>query len=236
MPSLTVTATIDSDIDAANTDLNYGNNGNNRLGVAYAGPDKTFNMRVIVNFDVSALINTVINSATLRRQYSSIVGAGGVEAKVARCTRPAQWTELGVTWNKYDGSNTWTTAGGDLDLVTPAEIVYNEPSSIGWFELASFKDFVIDALDNRNGIVSLIIRQTDESDPGGNEYTAWVNRDFIPDTDQSQLVIDYSFPGRRPHQRATLSRIGQRRPSRPARARSPARPRAGRRPAPARRL
>lgn len=37
------------------------------------------------------------------------------------------WTESGATWNKYDGTNTWTTGGGDIDthivdVVAPADV------------------------------------------------------------------------------------------------------------------
>jgi hypothetical protein len=89
-------------------------------------------LRTLFHFDLSNLpTNATIIVATLvlTRNYS----LGTPACKIYRLTRTA-WTETGCTWNKYDGTNTWTTPGGDFDLADPAPIDWsvdaNETKSI----------------------------------------------------------------------------------------------------------
>ena len=113
--------------------------------------------------------------------------------RVVRCTRPAQWTENGVTWNKYDGTTLWTIEGGDFDDVTPHAVSYVEAVAPGPHEVTGLGGFVRDALDLRSGIVSLLFRNEREVPPVS-ERSTWLAGSFW------SLVIDYnvtSEPGRR---------------------------------------
>jgi hypothetical protein len=47
----------------------------------------------------------------------------------------SQVLESGVTWNKYDGTNSWTTAGGDLtDVLSPNVYIPNGAAWHSWYE------------------------------------------------------------------------------------------------------
>jgi len=54
----------------------------------------------------------------------------GQKYSVAPCKRA--WTELGATWNKYDGTNAWQTAGGIGANDKDTDIVTGYQPSVGW--------------------------------------------------------------------------------------------------------
>ncbi len=68
--------------------------------------------RTLLQFDLSAVPPTVsVQTATLELQLKSFGSTDVVEAhRVLR-----DWTEMGATWNDYDGVNTWNSPGGDYD-------------------------------------------------------------------------------------------------------------------------
>ena len=190
MTTLTATAQIDSHMDEVNPTTNFGSAGSVECGPVYV-LSLTKVMRGIVNFDVSSLFNRKIESAQLEFSRNGEFNPG-FAATIYRCTRPADWTEGGVTWNKYDGSNDWTAAGGDLDLVTPT------PKAIASFLPASgvniitrLKHFVIDAIANRSNIVSLIIKADDETATSIGE-THWVS--WLAQADWKLVVEHFPTP------------------------------------------
>jgi hypothetical protein len=69
--------------------------------------------RILIEFNLSGIpSNARITSANLKL-YVTAKGSGDPVTNVYRLTQ--SWTESGVTWNKYDGTNNWATAGGDYD-------------------------------------------------------------------------------------------------------------------------
>ena len=189
MAELTVDATIDSFMSETEADGNNGDQDFMVHDVVYSGEMKLQWRRSIVNFDVSALAGATINSAKLTRHIWSITN-GGQSARLSRCTRPADWTEGGVTWNKYDGANSWTNGGGDVDDTgPPAKVDYTEPTATGDHDVTGLEAFVTDALDNRANIVPLITRLVDE-DPGVTTQYAWRSIEY--GSDIWRLVIDYT--------------------------------------------
>ena len=238
MAELTREVDIDSmmgALPAAFKDVNFGAYIYIRHGVTYDGGTKSQWYRGIANFDVSDLAGAQINSAKLVREVWSLVN-GGVLGKISRCTRPANWTEDGVTWNKYDGTSAWTAEGGDFDDGgPPAAITYSEPTSLGTHEITGLKDFVEDALDNRSGIVSIITRLALEV-PGTTTRFVWWSKEH--ESDIWRLVIDYTLPnpGRRGKGASPFARgapdlrpVTAARPTRAASGVAPARPRRPRR-------
>jgi len=97
-----------------------------------------------------------------------------------------------VTWNKYDGVNAWTTGGGDTDA--GLNFAYTEASTTGEHTITGLLTLVEDALANRDGIVSMILRQ--DTDPGVTSYVQYHSLDPPPfGTDYNWwLVIDYTPP------------------------------------------
>jgi len=185
----TFVATIDSEMNYGAPTYNYGAVGNVIVGAIYAGGGKSGLFNSIGNFDVSVLTGATLLAAKLVHQV--IERQGGNPAKVLRCTRPATWTELGVTWDKYDGTNNWTAGGGDVDETTPTPVAFNIPASTGVFEILGLLAFVTDALANRSGIVSVIYR-SDNQAPGTSQYMSFKSSENTPEADRWRLVVEYA--------------------------------------------
>lgn len=225
MPTLVLQPTIDSYMSGVQTGTNFGGSTQIIHGLVYSGGTKLQWRRGIVNFDVSALSGAIITSAKLVREVLSVSGAGGVGARLSRCTRPAQWTESGVTWNMYDGVNLWTVGGGDLDDDAPGKIDYSEPSATGDHEIAGLEGYIADALANRGGIVSIITRLQNET-PGVTQELNWWSREGA---NPWRLVVDNErpAPGRRsarPDRAVQTAGVRPSAPARPAATGRPARP------------
>ena len=76
--------------------------------------------RSLLRFDLANGLpdGSTLEAANLVLTISNPYG-GNPNAEVMNVYRLTQaWTEFGVTWNSYDGTNPWTSAGGDYD-VTP---------------------------------------------------------------------------------------------------------------------
>lgn len=71
---------------------------------------------IILSFNISSIQESTIANATLSLYIYSNGGTNDPAApfNAYRLTK-TNWTELGATWNTYDGSNNWATAGGDFD-------------------------------------------------------------------------------------------------------------------------
>jgi len=74
--------------------------------------------RALLFFDISSIpANAIVDSAMFSlycNNNNSTVDLLGVY----RLTRA--WTNTGATWNRYDGTNNWTTAGGDFNATARA--------------------------------------------------------------------------------------------------------------------
>jgi hypothetical protein len=99
--------------------------------------------------------------------YVSTFGGTNFVVSVHKVTQYSdKWTESGVNWNTYDGTNGWSTAGGDYDSTpTDTETV----SGIGWY--------IFDVTDDvKFGIVSWVIRA--QTEPGtANQYALLYTRE-----------------------------------------------------------
>ncbi len=83
---------------------NYGSGSQLAVGNFGAGDLQHFLLR----FDTSSIPNTdTISSANLYLRNS----ANGGAQDLAIYEQLQTWTESGVTWNTYDGTNSWNTAG-----------------------------------------------------------------------------------------------------------------------------
>jgi hypothetical protein len=89
------------------------------------------NWRGGLEFDLSTLpANATINSAELELYYhDDYTTTGAEDLEAHRITR--SWTEAGVTWNSYDGTNSWTSAGGDFDPTVEDMISIDDV--YGWY-------------------------------------------------------------------------------------------------------
>ena len=149
-------------------------------------------VRSLLDFDISAIPagSTIQDTSKLELYVLSIYTNGSGTAQTGYRITQAAWTETGVTWNKYDGTNAWTTAGGDYS--TPS-VSYTGPTTTGWFSISgsSFAAFLQDALDNRAGIVRLILR-LDAEDGSVRGFAASNDEDA---TNPPKLTVDSTTGG-----------------------------------------
>lgn len=112
-----ILVSADTQLDSANSTFNYG-------GATAVNVGDSDQQRSLLLVDTSAIgTGTTLLNATLHVYVNSVSGSGGAiaaELNVHRVT--TAWTEGsltgtapadGATWATYDGSNAWTTAGGD---------------------------------------------------------------------------------------------------------------------------
>lgn len=87
---------------------NYGASGRLYVGT-YTDTDQ--NHRSLLEFDLSPISEPVVGATLyMYRQYK--YGYQSLSVDLHRITR--SWTENGATWNSYDGTNPWASAGGGL--------------------------------------------------------------------------------------------------------------------------
>ena len=91
-------------------DDNHGSDTYFRVHRRNTGPDSR--SRSLIHFTLSSGSGTI--SAIKLYLNAETIYAGGVsDAGLYQLTQTG-WTEAGVTWNKYDGTNNWASAGGDF--------------------------------------------------------------------------------------------------------------------------
>jgi hypothetical protein len=149
--------------------------------------------RTLADVDISAIpAGSTIASTSKAELYCGTVLAA-VAATLYRITQPA-WTELGATWNKYDGTNPWAVAGGDYG---DPHVHFTTPAATGWFTITGddFAAFLQDALNNCSGIVRMLMRLDVES------LTTTSGAYFASDDDthdpswKLKLTVDYTEGG-----------------------------------------
>lgn len=105
-------------------DTNYGSNAQ----IYVQTRDTPNNIRMVFRFTMPNLTGTI--TAVKTYWYNNYDTATQPAIEAHQLTQTA-WTEAGVTWNKYDGTNIWTDGGGDFSetvidtLTPPSEVQYN---------------------------------------------------------------------------------------------------------------
>jgi hypothetical protein len=188
MSTLTIQpSTVDvSGLVQQDPDTNYGTN--NTLWIS----SSTINLqRPLIRFDFSSLPDdAVISQAVLGLYYEDIFFSNPVGRTywVYELTQTG-WTELGATFNKYDGSNSWVTPGGDYTTTNGASAVV--PASFGWMTW-DITELVKHFQTSHGKIANLLLRDGVETN---NEYGAYVgySREYTGDTSlRPKLVITYT--------------------------------------------
>lgn len=180
---------IDAEINSSSPNTNFGNNAEMGIGTTQFIKSTT-TMRVIVRFDLSVIPShaTILNaSLTLFHTFSGSI-SGSVEFKAYRVTRP-DWTEFGVTWNKYDGSNSWSTPGGDIavDQFDSTTITAADQDLV----FGSLASLAADAIANRGGILHLLVEGFESL---GTQYIVVYASDSSNAAARPKLVVNYEIP------------------------------------------
>ncbi len=191
---MTVLTLQPSEADATNRDTyikfqtsatNYGGAAILELGTDLVGKAQDL-ARIILRFDLSSIpINSTINSATLTLTISS--GTITTDTfKAHRITQPS-WTELGVTYSKYDGITNWAAAGGDFDPTVEDSVVISSAVDLVMPNLATMGQ---DALDNRSGFFDVLIKGNQS---GGVRWLIY-HSSGAGAAQRPKLVLDYTEP------------------------------------------
>ena len=119
----------DTLVQSDQTTTNFG--ADNEIRIGYAGPVR----RGLLRFDLSTIpAGAYVQSAQLGLYANNSNGGPSEAVTTFRVTRA--WTEgtgasgSGATWNRADGSTSWTSAGGDYDAASGITVAL--PGVSGW--------------------------------------------------------------------------------------------------------
>jgi hypothetical protein len=149
-------ATQDVFIDslAPNTNLNFQGSWQIRKGPSVA--------RSLLYFDLSIIpaTATIISAVFFFYRFTGSSSSGSRHGfQIFRLTR-TNWGETTATWNKYDGTNNWTTAGGDFSTNDP---VAAEGIIVSAQNVVFITHTVRDAVLNRSGALHLMFKYAGET-------------------------------------------------------------------------
>ncbi|MEX0678360.1 MAG: DNRLRE domain-containing protein [Pirellulales bacterium] len=165
---------------------NYGDDFALIVGTQNLGKDSQSLFRAILRFDLTSLITATIVDATL-----TLTAAGGnitnETFSIHRLTQP-DWTEFGATWNVYDLGRAWIFLGGDYDP-TPVQSVSH--TFIQNLVFNQIKPLVEDAIENRAGILDVLIKGAAES--GLQRLDCYSSGNANP-AFRPTLVVNYEHP------------------------------------------
>jgi hypothetical protein len=125
---------------------------------AWVGTDQQNAQRPLLRFTLDEPANATVLACTLSVQ-ADVVQAP-LPGHVLRVTQPG-WTETGATWNRYDGTNPWTTPGGDVDAASG--VAFAPPAAAGPFAFPDLTALCQDAIAARGGQLDLLIRSDMET-------------------------------------------------------------------------
>jgi len=159
MATLTLNPSGDTRIQKPNPSSNYGGESYLQVGEYNAGTD--YVVRSLLKFDLSSIpTGSIITSATLRIYDSGANYADNTRTMYVNRSKRA-WTENGATWNKYDGTNDWSTAGGgtnsnDVELTAIGSISMPASEAAGYVEISLTASAIqewLDGIFTNNGII-----------------------------------------------------------------------------------
>jgi len=188
------TTTLYPDIDTRIIDGAFANNNyaTNTAIVLGAGGDARKD-RALLKADWSSLSGTIIDNIDLMLYQYSGAGATAMTVDVRRVLR--SWGEATATWNKYDGTNSWGTAGcsATSDRDSTPLVSLSVPDSINvWrtFSSQAFTDYVKTVVAGATDYGLLL-----SSSVEGNS-TAWArtfySSDYATDTTlRPKIVVTY---------------------------------------------
>jgi hypothetical protein len=166
------------------TNTNYGSSDYLAIG-QYGDVQK---LRAFVKFTLSSTpVGGPYTISDVVLKLKETQGRSGIVINVHALSR-TNWTEAGVTWNKYDGTNNWTTPGGDYSA-TIIDQITNTASNFNSFALMG------SGADNPltltwGDVVHLCLKGNVETNPATN--TNFYSKEYATSGDRPVLEITYS--------------------------------------------
>jgi hypothetical protein len=151
--------------------------------------------RALLKFDLSQLSSkATILSATLRLYMTAEKSSNARTLRVYRSKRA--WTAGGATWNKYDGSSDWQTAGGfganDCEQTDIGTLSLSATETAGYKDIpltvAAIQTMITGGAWTNNGF--LLMMDTESAD----QYI-FDSSSAVGDTKWPKLTIEHDLPG-----------------------------------------
>lgn len=184
----------DTWISNSGATLNYGGSTDLNIGNQSAGSD---NRRSLLKFDLSAIpVGSTINSATMSLYQHAQQDATTPQLGVYYTTR--SWTEGtgngtattdGATWNSYNGTSNWTTAGGDFNGT--AQATATAPNSTNAWVDFSITGLAQSWVSGTFANEGMFVKKSGEN-PAVSDYKTFYSSDYLGDSSlRPKLVIEY---------------------------------------------
>ena len=184
LPVPAFTGAADTAIFSGNPDATLGS-----TDQVFVGNDASNSQRALLRFDLTSVASTAtVTSCALTVDVVALNQASA--GKIYRVKQTA-WSDTAATWNRYDGVDTWITAGAfnaveiASDVVVTAgpdgPVAYTPPTGSEAFTFPDITGLCQDAITNRGGMLDLMIRQ-DADAPGATAEMSFSRRtDNDPD-------------------------------------------------------
>lgn len=162
------------------------NNSSLLIGSFFFGGNTTY-YRSLLRFDLSTLPSGAIpESCTLTIAFTGGSPVNPSTYTAYRLTRTT-WTE-GATWNAYDGSTSWTLAGGDYSASDSDGYTYSGSGSTLTFDLLSMLSAAIN-----EGLSSLDVILVGPEALGSSNYMSGISSAAATASDRPKLEIAYEL-------------------------------------------
>ena len=166
MSQVILNPSADTVLISSNPTTNYGTSVNFSVGELNGGVRID---RSLIKFDLSAYTGLAVSVATLRLYDTGGDYTNNTRTMILYRLKRA-WTEAGATWNKYDGTNDWGTAGAgnastDYDNNLVGSISMLNPPSAGYVDITITPSYVNEWLNGtmtNNGFSLYMQTETDD--------------------------------------------------------------------------
>jgi hypothetical protein len=167
----------------ANSDSKWGT-----LARAWVGTDERNAQRPLLRFTLGGAPAGSTVLACMLIVEADVVDTP-LPGHVWRMTQPG-WTETGATWNRYDGTRTWATPGGDVDATSGIE--FAPPAASGPFAFPDLTALCSDATAARGGQLDLLIQQdTEIPGPPPHQWSFVTSDDTASPAMRPKLIVSF---------------------------------------------
>lgn len=151
--------------------------------------------RAVMKWDLTSIpANATVTASTLtlKHKFDNYPAWDSETIRIFRITNQSM-TES-VTWSTYDGSNAWTTGGGDYTTEDAVTLAWDDGDDIAVSD-SNFVSLVQDAIDNRSRSLSIVVasqRTLDGSTTG--RYIKVYSSSAASSSNYPALSITYVVP------------------------------------------
>ena len=181
---------IDTVIWSNDANTNFGTGTDIRVGENDSAVNEI--NRALIKFDLSTIpADAVVTSAILTLTIVTDKSSNVRTQRVFRLKRA--WTEAGATWNKYDGTNNWQTAGGfgaddcEQTDIGSLSLSASETGAKSWtLDNSAIQEMISGAFTNNGFLI--------KADTESNDGYRYASSDHATAGSRPKLVIEYTVP------------------------------------------